>query len=417
VLVVFANQRARCRIFRWEGRPLELGRLELAEDDVLDAAISRKHLQLSFDGAGWVAQDLESRNGSFLRAERFTRARQVPAGSVLRVGGALLLPLADTLDFQRYGLGFRQGVVSGPSLRRALDAVAASRRSEVLTSLLLSGESGAGKEIAAAVFHEAGPNPRAPFVAVNCATIPKDLAERLLFGARRGAFSGATDAPGHVQAADGGTLFLDEVAELPPEVQAKLLRMLETREVTRLGATSPERVDVRVCAATWRDLRQEVAAGRFREDLYFRIGQPEVRLPPLRERIEEIPWHIQAVVEQAGVPQPLEISPAFIEACALRAWPGNVRELRAEVRRCVAAACAEEKKMLTADALGPTAGNRIVGQGAGPSAPEFPADDVAEALAAERGNVVGAARRLGIHRNKIRRWLDRHGVDPRYFKG
>jgi DNA-binding NtrC family response regulator len=417
VLVVFANQRARCRILRWEGTPLELGRLELAEEGALDAAISRRHVRLSFERAGWVADDLESRNGCYVRGKRFSGALPIPPGALLRVGGTLLLPLDDTRDVERYGLGFQQGVVSGPSLRRALETVALSRKSEVLTSLLISGESGAGKEIAANVFHEAGPHANAPFVAVNCATIPKDLAERLLFGARRGAFSGATDAPGHVQAADGGTLFLDEIAELPAEVQTKLLRMLETHEVIRLGATSPERVNVRICAATWKDLRHEVAAGRFREDLYFRIGQPEVRLPPLRERIEEIPWHIQAVVEQAGVPQALEVSAAFIEACTLRAWPGNVRELRAEVRRCVAAACAAEKKMLTADALGPTAGNRIVIQSAAPSAPEFPADEVAAALAAESGNVVGAARRLGIHRNQIRRWLERYGVDARQFKG
>src|SRR4029077_20185067 len=117
------------------------------------------------------------------------------------------------------------------------------------------------------------------------------------FGSRRGAFSGATDAPGHVQAAHGGTLFLREAAELPAEVQTKLLRMLETRQVQRLGATSYESVDLRVCAATWRDLRGEVAAGRFREDLYFRIGQPEIRLPPLRQRIDEMPWHIQHVLD------------------------------------------------------------------------------------------------------------------------
>jgi len=417
VVVVFANHRARCRIVRWRGTPLELGRLELAEEGALDAAISRKHVRLSFERGDWVAEDLESRNGSFVRGKRFAGARPVPAGSLLRIGGALLLPLADTVGFERYGLGFQQGVVSGPALRRVLEAVALSRRAEVLSSLLISGESGAGKEIAANVFHEAGPKLGAPFVAVNCATIPKDLAERLLFGARRGAFSGATDAPGHVQAADGGTLFLDEIAELPAEVQTKLLRVLETHEVIRLGATSPERVEVRICAATWRDLRQEVAAGRFREDLYFRIGQPEVRLPPLRERIEEIPCHVQAVIEQAGVPLTLEVSAAFIEACALRAWPGNVRELRAEVRRCVAAACAEERKVLTPDALGANAGARIVSQSAGPRAPDFPADEVAAALAAEGGNVVGAARRLGIHRNQIRRWLERYGVDARQFKG
>jgi transcriptional regulator with PAS, ATPase and Fis domain len=251
-------------------------------------------------------------------------------------------------------------------------------------------------------------------VAVNCAAIPKDIAERLLFGSRRGAFSGATDAPGHVQAANGGTLFLDEIADLPLEVQTKLLRVLETREVVRLGTTHGERVDVRICAATWRDLRKEVAAGRFREDLYFRISQPEIRLPPLRERIEEIPWHVQQTLETCGLGCPLEAMAPFIEACALRHWPGNVRELRAEVRRAAADACAREATTLGADALSPAAGQRITEDDS--RAGDVPNDEVARALAVESGNVVGAARRLGIHRNKIRRWLERHRLDARRFK-
>jgi transcriptional regulator of acetoin/glycerol metabolism len=417
VVLIFANQRARSRVFRWEGTPLELGRLELAEDDVRDSAISRKHLGLRFDGARWRVEDFGSRNKTFVAGQELTEPRAVEAGVPIRAGGAVLLALNDVLGFQRYGVGIRDGVVGGPSLRKALETVALSRKADLLTSVLISGESGAGKELAAKAFHDAGPNPRAPFVAVNCATIPKDLAERLLFGSRRGAFSGATDAPGYVQAADGGTLFLDEIAELPAEVQTKLLRLLETREVTRLGATSSERMDIRVCAATWRDLRQEVAAGRFREDLYFRVGQPEIHLPALRERIEEIPWHVQNVLETCGITRPIEITSAFIEALALRPWPGNVRELRAEVRRCVAAASAQDAKLLAPDGLAPTAGMRIALGAPAASRPAFPTDEVATALAAEAGNVVGAARRLGIHRNKVRRWLERYGVDVEHFKG
>jgi DNA-binding NtrC family response regulator len=416
VVVAFANQRAKNRVLRWEGAPLELGRLELAEDGVFDSGISRQHVRLKFEQGTWLVEDLGSRNGTFVAGERLSGQRPITVGSPVRIGGAMLLLLADTFDFDRYGLGVHEGVVSGPAFRKALETIALSRRADMLTSVLISGESGAGKEIAARAFHAAGADPSAPFVAVNCATIPKDLAERLLFGARRGAFSGATDAQGYVQSADRGTLFLDEIAELPLEVQTKLLRMLETREVIRLGATSPERVDVRVCAATWRNLRLEVAAGRFREDLYFRVGQPEIRLPALRERLEEVPWHIQSVIESAGVPHPPEVCVGFVEACSLRAWPGNVRELRAEVRRCVAAACAREMKMLTADALTKTAGTRIVAPQSSKRAPKYPDDEVANALVAEAGNVVGAARKLGVHRNKVRRWLERYGVDPRYFK-
>src|SRR6185503_9730039 len=151
-------------------------------------------------------------------------------------------------------------------------------------NLLISGPSGAGKEIAAGLFHRACGRAREgnerPFVALNCATIPGGLAERILFGARRGAYSGADkDAIGLVQAANGGTLFLDEIGELPPDVQAKLLRVLETKQVLQVGAVEPTHVDFRVCAATLEDLRGRVADGRFREDLYFRIARPEVTLP------------------------------------------------------------------------------------------------------------------------------------------
>jgi DNA-binding NtrC family response regulator len=208
---------------------------------------------------------------------------------------------------------------------------------------------------------------------------------------------------------------LDEIAELPAEVQTKLLRMLETREVQRLGATTNERVDVRVCAATWRNLRQEVALGRFREDLYFRVGQPEIRLPPLRERIEEIPWHIQQVLDGCGAPRKLEATAGFVDACITRVWPGNVRELRAEVRRA-AALCVNDRGRLTADDLAPAAGTAIAPGSAPPQAANFPKDEFAAALAAEDGNVLGAARRLSVHRNKLRRWLERYGVDARQFK-
>jgi DNA-binding NtrC family response regulator len=335
----------------------------------------------------------------------------------VRAGGALLMLLADTLEFHRYGLRAKAGLVAGPKLRKALDTIEAARKVRMLKTLLVTGESGSGKEIAAKAFHGAEPTARAPFIAVNCATIPKDLAERLLFGSRRGAFSGATDAAGYVQAAHGGTLFLDEVAELPADVQAKLLRMLETGEVMRLGATSYERVDTRVCAATWRDLRAEVALGRFREDLYFRIGQPEVRLPPLRERLEEVPWHVADALDRSGSPVPLSANAAFVEACLARHWPGNVRELRAEVRRCAATACVESVEVLRAEHLSATAGMPIArAESAPPRSSEPPGDEIAEALRAESGNVLGAARRLGVHRNKVRRWLERHRLDADSFK-
>jgi transcriptional regulator of acetoin/glycerol metabolism len=192
--------------------------------------------------------------------------------------------------------------------------------------------------------------------------------------------------------------------------------MLEMREVLRLGATVAEPVRLGVCAATLRDLRLEVGAGRFREDLYFRIGQPEIRLPPLRERIEEVPWHIQQVLDTAGdAALTTSASVGFVEACALRPWPGNVRELRGEVRRACASALVIESRELSARDLSPTAGAALDMSSALPL-PRFPEDEFAAALTSSEGNVADAARRLGVHRNKVRRWLERHRLDVARFK-
>ena len=165
-----------------------------------------------------------------------------------------------------------------------------------------------------------------------------------------------------------------------------------------------------------------MSAGRFREDLYFRIGQPEIRLPPLRERIEEMPWHIQHVLDACAREggRELRAGASFVEACTLRHWPGNVRELRSEVRRAAATVVAHGESQLNADDLSPTAGtplgSTVTPRSAAPDAAALPEDEVAVALAESGGNVASAARQLGVHRNKVRRWLDRHRVDAGLFK-
>jgi DNA-binding NtrC family response regulator len=302
---------------------------------------------------------------------------------------------------------------------------AIARAAQFGSALHISGESGAGKEGAARSFHAAGSHARGPFVAVNCASIPEGIAERLLFGARKGAFSGATvDAEGYIQAADGGTLFLDEVAELDLSVQAKLLRVLESREVTALGATRPHPVDLRIVSATHRDLRGEVRAGRLREDLYFRIGRPEVTLPPLRERREELPWLVDVVVKQ--IDRAPRVGVSLIETCLLRRWPGNIRELVTEIRVAAHDALAAGAAKIEASHLGPRAGLELAPAPApAPTPPlaETPAPPLAlpadpkspEARAVLQatlrrfdGNVSKAARLLGMHRTQLRRLLAHH---------
>ena len=358
--------------------------------------------------------DLGSRNGTFVDAERVEGSVTLEGPRVLRMGRSLLLLVTDVRPFERIQVTVNRDVVIGPRLAQAWARI--TRAAQIGSSLLVTGPSGTGKELAARHFHASSPRPEGPFVAVNCASIPVGVAARLLFGARKGAYSGATsDAEGYAQAANGGTLFLDEVGELELGVQPKLLRLLESGEFMPLGAARPQRVDIRVVAATLKDLRAEAAQGRFRDDLYYRLGQPEVRLPSLRERLEELPWLVQA--ELARVDPELKAHALFIETCVMRTWPGNVRELAHEVRSAAQNAIVAGRTLVEVADLEPSAGAPL-GQESQTS-PETPAagprpsdEQIVEALQREAGNVSRAARALGMHRNQLRRWLARRGTDP-----
>jgi len=394
------------------GRGTPVGLLE--EDD----RVSRKHVRIRRTKGEWLITDLDSRNGTFVDGVQLTAEETFDGEPLIRIGRSLLWAVEDIVSFRDLkGPGAESGPVLGGRLQNAWSEIALASRSG--STLSVRGESGAGKELAARAFHEArfGTGGKAPFVAVNCAAIPEGLAERLLFGAQRGAFSGANaDAEGYVQAAHKGTLFLDEIAELDPLVQAKLLRVLESREVLPLGSTKPRAVEIAVCVASHKNLRDEVARGRFREDLYFRLGRPEVQLPPLRERLDELPWLIQR--ELLLVDAQLSPSVTFIETCALRAWPGNVRELLHEVRRAAHRALAGAAPHDTATLVEPQhlsseAGLVIVGlPSETPSGRPKPArtptdEEIQKALEDNQGNVRGTARALGIHRNQLRRWLEK----------
>ncbi len=415
VVVVFAAGAPAARAMPLADGALELGRGAGLDDE----RASRRHARAFVDGGRWRVADLESRNGTFLDGAPVTGTVDARAGAVIRIGRTLALLCDDVRPFAA-GMAARGGnaPVVGPTLRRAWDEIA--RAAVAGDTLLVTGETGTGKELAARAFHDAGPNARGPFVAVNCAAIPEGVAERLLFGAKKGAFSGATaDAEGYFRAADRGTLFLDELGELDPAVQGKLLRVLETREVMPLGAAQGTRVDVRVVAATTADVRAAVADGSFRRDLYFRVGKPEVQLPPLRARREEIPWLIARGL--GAVDAAVTADGLFVEACALRPWPGNVRELLGAVRRAAHAARLDRRTTVELRDLEASAGVELGGQArAGEEeAPrrEPTRAEVESALRDERGNVTGAAKRLGLHRNQLRRWLTKNpAIDPRVFE-
>jgi transcriptional regulator with PAS, ATPase and Fis domain len=201
----------------------------------------------------------------------------------------------------------------------------------------IQGESGTGKEVLARFIHSRSPRRRGPFIAINCAALPEQLLESELFGFERGAFTGAHQAkPGQIELASGGVLFLDEITEMTPAAQAKFLRVLQEREFVRLGGTRPVLANVRVIAATNRDLREAVARGQFRADLNYRINVFDIRLPPLRERREDIPElaanFLQEFGQQLGIP-PIRLDPKAMRALLEYNWPGNVRELRNVIER------------------------------------------------------------------------------------
>jgi DNA-binding NtrC family response regulator len=288
---------------------------------------------------------------------------------------------------------------------------------------LITGETGTGKELVARAIHIAGPRASKKFVTINCSAVVESLFESELFGHMRGAFTGAVDnKPGLFETADGGTLFLDEIGELPATQQAKLLRVIETGEVQRVGGLDSRRVDVRVVAATNRDLRAEAAAGRFRDDLFYRLSVVEFHVLPLRERREDIPYLIATFVRHfAGLfgKQVLGPTPAADRMLMTAAWPGNVRELRNVIERiCILTEGRFFSEKEAHAALNPPHGS-TPGVEIGPGAerqgdPHLLADaerqHITRVLKGAAGNKKAAAHLLGLSRRSLYRKLDRLGL-------
>jgi transcriptional regulator of acetoin/glycerol metabolism len=408
LILVFAGGQPAMASLTLTEAPLLLGRgfmARVAEDDL---AMSRRHAEVRRDKARLFVRDLDSRNGTWVDGARIQGEREITGARCLRVGGAIFVPSEDCRPlWQATVIVESDGTVVGPRLRETWDTIA---REAQAGQLHIRGDTGTGKELAARHFHRASARARGPFVAVNCAAVPSALAERLFFGARKGAYSDAADAEGYLQAAHGGTLFLDEIAELPLELQAKLLRVVETREVVPLGATKPVPVDLGLVSATHHDLRERVAAGAFRADLFHRIGEPHVELLPLDERLEEVPWLVAGIVR--GVDPELTVDVSLVEALLCRAWPGNVRELAAVVAAASRSVRAAGRTAVEGGDLGRAASAARSTSLGTPAARRADPGRAAieEALRLHNGNIAAAARHLSTHRTQLRRWMQRHGI-------
>jgi two-component system response regulator HydG len=321
------------------------------------------------------------------------------------------------LRAQLAGLGSSGGLIgAAPAFRAAVDVLRQAAASSA--TVLLQGESGTGKELAARLIHDLSPRASGPFVPVNCAAIPETILESELFGYEKGAFTGAAARKeGRFERAHGGTLFLDEVGEMSPSVQVKLLRVLQDGMVERLGGTQPVQVDVRIVSATNKDLVGEVKAGRFREDLFYRLDVVTVRLPPLRERREDVPMLAAAFLRRFTQKNGKAIQGFTANAQAALErydWPGNVRELQHAVERAVVLGRGEALDLpdlpepvqrAAGSAPGPAPGSVVIPVGT-------PMDEIErlvirETLRHTRGDKTLAAQLLGIAPRTIYRKLDR----------
>ncbi|HEX4513904.1 MAG TPA: sigma 54-interacting transcriptional regulator [Polyangiaceae bacterium] len=340
VLVVFEGGASTLRAVRLPASPVRVGRGAECELCIADTHASRVHAEITLAEVGVVARDLESRNGTFVDGA----AAPGSATRTIRVGATVLFVTSDVTPFVDRRVIVHDDVVIGPSMHRARMVLAeAARRRK---TCLIVGESGTGKESAARHYHAKGGYSSGPFVAVNCAAIPKELAETELFGAVKGAHSTAlADKAGFFGAAHGGVLFLDEIGTLDLALQAKLLRAVETKEITPVGSTTPRRVDLDICAATNADLDGDAERGVFRMDLLQRIRQVEVQLPPLRDRPEEIAYLVEIAVKRADAAA--RASAALVEACLLRAFRNtNVRGLVNAVDAAVVQARANDRDLV-----------------------------------------------------------------------
>jgi transcriptional regulator with GAF, ATPase, and Fis domain len=380
-----------------------------------DSAVSGRHLGISITADGFLVSDLGSTNGTFYLETRIEKA-VVQRGATLTLGHSrVMLASREHKNDPAYSPRDSYGALVGASASmRRLYALLEQLEKFDYTALLL-GETGAGKELVAREIHAHSGRNNAPFEVCDCAALSPTLIESELFGHVRGAFTGAdTNRTGVFELADGGTLFLDEIGELPLDLQPKLLRVLERREIRPVGGRQTKTVDVRVIAATHRDLYEAVQAGRFREDLYFRLNVVTVEVPPLRQRREDIPMLLQELSRTLGHPN-LELSKSTVELFTTGYdWPGNVRELRNALSRVMVTGAPppnmkpttmkREESVVNVDAAFHGEKKRIVDA--------FERDYLTAKLKAANNNISKAARDAGVERKHFRDLLVKHGLLP-----
>jgi len=406
-LVVAAGTAGERRIEIGE-TPITIGSDVAAQLCVADPHVSRRHTEVVRAGASVVIRDLQSRNGTYVDGIAVKEAiLDVPA--TIRIGGTTIRFETQTRTPAQCARRMGAAVGSSPQMQGVFDLLERLAPSDLTITLL--GETGVGKDVLACAVHDASVRRSGPFIVFDCGAATPTLIESALFGHEKGAFTGANAAvAGAFERAHGGTLFFDEIGELSLDLQPKLLRALEQRKIQRIGSTVELPVDARILAATNRDLEAEVAAGRFRQDLFFRLSAAVVAVPPLRARLSDLPELVEAILAAEG--RRLRVTHETLDALATYDWPGNVRELRNVLMAAAA--------MADADLLEPRHLLMFQRRRRNTTLADFPLGGrslesieraaIVQTLKRADGNKVKAAKVLGIAASTLYEKMRRYGI-------
>ncbi|HRC57742.1 MAG: sigma 54-interacting transcriptional regulator [Myxococcales bacterium] len=388
-----------------------------------DKTVSRKHLQAELVGDEVMMIDAGSTNGSFIQGSRFEKI-SIGFGSEVKLGRTVIkfFPDEEVVEPVPSAHSAFGTIVGGDTKMRQMFTLLEDVASTNAT-VLIEGETGTGKELIAEEIHNHSPRRDGPFIVFDCGSVPHELIESMLFGHLKGAFTGADrDRRGHFAEAHGGTIFLDEIGEMALDLQPSLLRVLDKRAVRRVGSNTYEKIDVRVVAATNRDLRAEVAKKAFREDLYYRLAVIRVSVPPLRERGTDIPMLVNHFINSFA--PNLTVTPEDLGKLVRHSWPGNVRELRNVMERACLLARGNTINLddaLVGDASAvPSLGIRTdlpFKEAKGQLVEKFEREYIEDLMRRHKMNLSAAAREAQIDRKHLRELIRKYGFDPRQGEG
>jgi|CXWL01.1.fsa_nt_gi transcriptional regulator with PAS, ATPase and Fis domain len=389
--------------------PLTIGTDPGCDVVVNDAKVSRRHCELSLVPEGVRLRDLNSKNGTLVHSVR-VESVLLPPQTVVQLGDSSLSWSQGSEAVQvelSHTSRFGEAIGQSLTMRALFQKLERAARSDM--PVLLLGESGTGKDVLAQAIHSHSERRDGPFVVCDCTSLTETLAESTLFGHVKGAFTGASDnREGLFQMANGGTLFFDELGELPASLQPKLLRALETKKVRAVGSNQETPADVRVVCATHRDIHAQMAAGTFRKDLYFRLAVVEAQVPSLRERRDDVPLLVEALLKKEQPPRSLkDLPPRTLNLLAAYDWPGNVRELKNIIARLIVFPDTRPEQLLPAAAAKePTHWQEARAD----AIAAFESRFLEKALARAQGNVTAAAKTMGVSRQLIYQLLTRYGL-------